>query len=64
MTDNLEYLDKYSNNKNIVTGFSIAPKIEKPASEFPEYFESDLALALTTFENAGDSFYLQILLQF
>ncbi len=44
-----------SNNKSIITGFST--NIEKAVTKFPECFESDLSIALSTFENAGDRFF-------
>ncbi|MBP5468439.1 MAG: hypothetical protein J6Z11_04260, partial [Candidatus Riflebacteria bacterium] len=46
-----------SNNGNIITGFSISPNVDKAATRFPERFEPDLTIALTTFDNAGDRFF-------
>ena len=46
-----------SNNGSIITGFSVTPNIDKSATKFPEKYESDLAMALTTFDNAGDRFF-------
>jgi hypothetical protein len=42
-------------NTDIVYGFSKSPDYEKPASDFPSEFESEITLALSIFENGGDS---------
>ena len=46
-----------NNNSDIIYGFSISPDFEKPVSPFPQKYENILNLALTTFENAGDSIF-------
>lgn len=43
--------------KDIITGFAISPRYELPTTNFPKEYEADLSLALTTFENAGDSIF-------
>ena len=45
------------NSSDIIYGFSISPNIDKPATFFPDKYEYPLSLALTTFENAGDSIF-------
>jgi hypothetical protein len=45
------------NSSDIIYGFSISPDFDKPVSSFPEKYENILSLALTTFENAGDSIF-------
>ena len=45
------------NSSDIIYGFSISPDYNKPASTFPEKNENILSLALTTFENAGNSLF-------
>ena len=46
-----------SKNTNIIYGFSKSPDYEKAVSNFPSIYESDLALALASFENGGDSVF-------
>ena len=46
-------------NKNFdyIVGYSSIPNYYKPSSEFPDRYENDLLLALTTFENAGNNVF-------
>ncbi len=44
-------------NYDYIVGYSSIPNYYKPLSEFPEQYENDLLLALTTFENAGDNVF-------
>ena len=46
-----------SKNTDIIYGFSKSPDYEKAVSNFPSIYESDLALALASFENGGDNVY-------
>lgn len=46
-----------SKNTDIIYGFSTSPDYEKPLSVFPAKYESELALALASFENGGDSVF-------
>ena len=42
---------------DIITGFSVTPNYAKPVSFISEEYYSDIALGLTTFENASDSIF-------
>ena len=46
-----------SKNTDIIYGFSKSPDYEKPVSNFPEIYKSELALALASFENGGDNIF-------
>ena len=46
-----------SNNTDIIYGFSVSPEYEKAASKFPVEYEPELALALASFENGGESIF-------
>ena len=50
-----EYLTR--NSSDIIYGFSVSPEHDKPVSDFPEKYESNLSFALNVFENAGDSVF-------
>ena len=49
--------DVFNQNKNVIYGFSKSPDYDKAVSNFPAKYESDLALALASFENGGDSVF-------
>ena len=56
--DGLNKISKVlSDETDIIYGFSVSPDYDKPVSLFPEKYESELALALASFENGGDSVY-------
>lgn len=44
-------------NSDIIYGFSTIPNYEIPASKFPSRYASDIAIALSTFENGGDNLF-------
>ena len=46
-----------NNNSDIIYGFSVSPDYVKPVSKFPARFESNLILALASFENGGDNVF-------
>ena len=46
-----------NNDTDIVYGFSQSPDYDKPVSKFPAKYEPELALALASFENGGDSIF-------
>ena len=46
-----------SKNPEIISGFTISPNIVNPVCNFPQKFEADLSLALSSFENVGDSIF-------
>ncbi len=46
-----------SKNSDIITGYTMTPDYIFPVTYFPVAYTGDLSLALTTFENAGDSIY-------
>ena len=45
------------NNSGLIYGFSISPDFDKPVTSFPDKYENILSLALSTFEDAGDSIF-------
>ncbi len=46
-----------SKNTDIIYGFSVSPNYDKPVSNFPLSHEPELALALASYENGGDSIF-------
>ena len=47
----------FNKKSEIIYGFSKIPNYATPFSKFPSNHESDITLALATFENGGDSFF-------
>ena len=46
-----------SNESRIIYGFSKIPNYDEPISEFPVKYQSNLCLALATFENGGNDIF-------
>ena len=53
----LENITNSLNKRNFdfIAGYSLSPDYEKPVTNFPAHYTSNIAMALSTFENAGDN---------